>query len=53
MGQSQLERRPQHAEREERTCWREVFLGALAGLYPSDQHLEQMFEHLERTPCVS
>ncbi|MEL7516793.1 MAG: hypothetical protein AAFY84_18030 [Pseudomonadota bacterium] len=50
MGQSQLERRPRPAEHEVRTCWREVLFGALSGLYPTDQQLEQMLDHLERTP---
>ena len=50
MGQNQLQRRPRPAEREECTCWREMLFGALSGLYPTDQQLEQMLDHLERTP---
>ena len=50
MGQSQLGRRLRSVDREERTCWREVLFGALSGLYPTDQKLEQMLDHLERTP---
>ena len=50
MGQSQLEHRLRPVDREERTCWREVLLGAPSGLYPTDQQLEQMLDHLERTP---
>ncbi len=50
MGQSQFERRPQPAECEPRTYWREVLFGALSGLYPTEERLEQMLDHLERTP---
>jgi hypothetical protein len=32
----------------ERPCWREMLLVAMAGLYPSDQQLEHMLDHLER-----
>ena len=50
MGLSHLERKPQPPERQVRTCWREVLFGALSGLYPTDQQLEQKLDHLERTP---
>ena len=50
MGQSQFERRPETAEREVPTCWREVLFGALSGLYPTEERLEQMLDHLELTP---
>lgn len=49
MGHSQFEHKPQPADSEERTCWREMLLAVLSGLYPTDQQLEQMLDHLERT----
>ena len=49
MGYTQPERRAVTGTREDRPCWREVLVGALSGLYPIDQHLEQMLDHLERT----
>ena len=32
------------------TLWCELLAAAVAGLYPSDQHLEQMLDWLEQTP---
>lgn len=34
----------------ERPCWRELVENAVSGIYPTDQQLENMLEHLERTP---
>ena len=31
-------------------CWRELLQSAFSGIYPSDQQLERMMDHLERTP---
>lgn len=50
MGKRQLEPRPVTDKPEEHPNWREVLLDALSGLYPTDQQLEQMLDHLERTP---
>ncbi|MFK7764551.1 MAG: hypothetical protein AB8B62_14925 [Roseobacter sp.] len=40
----QKERRISHND-----CWREMLFSALSGFYPTDQHLETMFDHLERS----
>ena len=31
-------------------CWRDLISQAVAGIYPSEQQLEHMLDHLERTP---
>ncbi|MGR3504127.1 hypothetical protein [Pseudaestuariivita sp.] len=36
--------------REDSVCWRDILQTALHGLYPSDEHLERLLDHLERTP---
>ena len=49
MGRSQLVRKSSPTDREEPTCWREVLFGAISGLYPNDQQIDQMLDDLERT----
>ncbi len=35
---------------QDRPCWKEVLESAMVEIYPTDQQLEQMRDHLERTP---
>ena len=50
MGRDQQTQMSDDIRREDQICWRELLLGALSGLYPTEEKLEQMLDHLERTP---
>ena len=36
--------------RDGKPCWIELLIGAVSGIYPSEQQLEKMLEYLEGTP---
>ncbi|MEO0913197.1 MAG: hypothetical protein AAFY59_09440 [Pseudomonadota bacterium] len=41
---------PKPEEREQSLCWMEVLRAAFDGLYPTDQSLEDLLDHIEGTP---
>ena len=45
-----MSRDPILSRNHDRLCWHDIVSAVFAGLYPSDQHLETMLDHLERTP---
>lgn len=48
MGRNRLDQLKDIRKRSDKPCWHELLAATFTGLYPSDQNLEQMLDHLER-----